>query len=161
MQVLALGPGCLQRGVAWPLGSRARRAAAARGASLLRAPRTRLSQKNREPPAAALFGAPPPTSQRSGIVKEDGAPPECTAGAAAVVSVQQASLPPSCPALRPVCPPAGLPWGRVPSVPSCPLLSSLGPISKLLGNFLSQGGITGVFLARGDPGRVINACAGN
>lgn len=132
MQVLALGPGCLQRGVAWPLGSRARRVAAARGASLLRAPRTRLSQKNREPPAAAVFGAPPPTSQTGGLVKEDnertlkedGSPPDCTAGATAVISVQQASLPSSSLSSAEAClPPCRAPLGPCPEAslpaPSC------------------------------------------
>ena len=155
---MALGPGCLQRGVAWPLGSRARRAAVARGARLLRAPRTTPSQKNREPPAAALFGAPPPTSQTSGLVKEDGSPSDCTAGATAVNSVQRASLPSSSLSSAEAClPPCRAPLGLCPqaSLPAPSCLPS-GPFLKSWGAF--QAGAASLCVSSSWRARSCNKC---
>ena len=89
--------------------------------------------------------------------------PKCAAGASSVISVQQASFPSSSLSSTEAC----LPSYRVPSGPHpqasfpAPLLPSLWSVSKLRGSFPSRGGITGVFLANGEPGCVINAFAGN
>lgn len=89
--------------------------------------------------------------------------PKCMAGASSVISVQQTSFPSSSLSSAEAClPSCRAPSGQRPqaSLPA-PLLSSLWSVSKLRGSFPSRGGITGVFLANGEPGRIINAFAGN
>ena len=82
--------------------------------------------------------------------------PKRTAGASSVITVQQARFP------SPSLSSAEAPSGQRPqaSLPA-PFSPSLWSVSKLRGSFPSRGGITGVFLANGEPGRVINAFAGN
>lgn len=155
------------RGKSWPwgLGLSPARRGLARGEQGLqshwgRVPAPSGHRKNKavseelEPPAAAYLQRALLRLDKQATLPRRMVPlPKCAAGASSVISVASKLLPSSLSSTEACLLSYRCPWGRIPKHPFLPLPLPWS-VFKLRGQLSGNGsGITGVFLANGEPGR--------